>query len=99
MDLLENFGKRVVEVRHRQKLSREQLAKKSGLSTRFLADIEGGKGNLSLLKLTDLCKALEISPSLLLASLSSVNSMDSIFSMILQCDSGQLKELELWLKK
>jgi XRE family aerobic/anaerobic benzoate catabolism transcriptional regulator len=99
MQFLEAFGKRVLEIRHQKKLSREQLAKKSGLSSRFLADIEGGKGNLSLLKLTDLCKALEVSPSLLLASLSSVNSMDSIFSMIVQCDSGQLKELELWLKK
>jgi XRE family aerobic/anaerobic benzoate catabolism transcriptional regulator len=96
MEFLEQFGKRVTEARHQRKLSREQLATKSGLSARFLADVESGKGNLSILKLAALSKALEMTPSLLIPS---GNSNDSIFSMISECDPGQLKELELWLKK
>ena len=99
MKFLEEFGRRVAELRRQQKISREELAKRSGLSARFLADVESGTGNLSLNKLAGLCEGLNTRPSLLLAGLprSSGSLMDSILSMIAQCDASQMKELELWL--
>jgi len=40
-------------------MSRPDLAARSGLSVRFLARIEAGDGNISLLRLSHLAEALE----------------------------------------
>jgi len=100
MQLLKEFGLRVAELRRKQRISREELAKRSGLSSRFLADVEGGTGNLSLNKLAGLSKGLNTAPSLLLAGLTRDpgNSFDSILAMVARCDATQKKELQLWLK-
>jgi XRE family transcriptional regulator, aerobic/anaerobic benzoate catabolism transcriptional regulator len=94
MNLLNDFGSRVAKLRKQQGFSREELAKRSRLSVRFLADIESGKGNLSINKLAFLSEALQISPALLLAGVDS----DPVLSMVARCDSNQMKELQLWLK-
>ncbi|NIV19952.1 MAG: helix-turn-helix domain-containing protein, partial [Gammaproteobacteria bacterium] len=65
--LLANLARRVRQGRERRAWTRRDLALKSGLSLRFLADIESGRGNPSLRRLTDLAAALEIPvPTLLL---------------------------------
>ncbi len=43
------------------------LAQRSGLSLRFLSDVEAGRGNLSVLRLAALCGALETTPAEALA--------------------------------
>jgi len=98
MNFLKDFGMRVADLRKQQGLSREELARRSKLSARFLADVEAGRGNLSLNKLAGLSEALRIPPSLLLAGLDSRNSVDSALAMIARCDPTQMKELQLWLK-
>lgn len=45
---------------------RRELAERSGISVRFLADVETGRANPSLSKLFDLADALETSPEALL---------------------------------
>jgi XRE family aerobic/anaerobic benzoate catabolism transcriptional regulator len=98
MNLLKDFGTRVADLRKQRGLTREELARRSKLSARFLADVEGGKGNLSLNKLAALSEGLHISPSLLLAGLRPRNSTDSVLAMVAKCDPAQMKELQIWLK-
>jgi len=65
-DLLRNLGRRVRGLRRRRAWSRDQLALRSGLSTRFLARVESGQGNISVLRLDHLARALETTPDTLL---------------------------------
>jgi XRE family aerobic/anaerobic benzoate catabolism transcriptional regulator len=53
---------------HRERLgwSRRELAAHSGVSERFLAQLEGGDGNISLRRFADVAHALGTSPSALL---------------------------------
>src|ERR1051325_10692409 len=54
--------------RHRERLgwSRRELAAHSGVSERFLAQLETGDGNISLRRFADVARALGTSPSALL---------------------------------
>lgn len=56
--LLEGLAREVRRLRKLRGLSREALGKKTTISERFLADIETGRANPSLLVLHDLGKAL-----------------------------------------
>ena len=47
-------------------MTRKQLARDSGVSERYLAQIEGGDGNISVLVLGRLAKALNVSADVLL---------------------------------
>jgi XRE family transcriptional regulator, aerobic/anaerobic benzoate catabolism transcriptional regulator len=102
MDILIRFGRRVGELRRKKGFSRDDLARRARLSARFLADVETGRGNISINKLAGLCRALNTSPSLLLSGLvpygdAESKLYDSIQSMIHQCDRAQLKQLQQWL--
>jgi XRE family aerobic/anaerobic benzoate catabolism transcriptional regulator len=69
MDLLGQLGKRVTELRREKGVSREHLARKAGLSPRFLANVESGHGNIAFSRLNDLCGALEVSLATFVSSL------------------------------
>ena len=57
-ELLERVGLAVRAARRGHRLSRRSLAARSGVSERFLAQLESGRGNISLLRLEDLARAL-----------------------------------------
>ncbi|WP_374663452.1 helix-turn-helix transcriptional regulator [Ramlibacter sp.] len=57
---LAELGARVRAWRARRGMTRRQLAVDSGLSERFLADVEGGKGNVSINSLAAAARALNI---------------------------------------
>jgi XRE family transcriptional regulator, aerobic/anaerobic benzoate catabolism transcriptional regulator len=57
---LPDLGARVRAWRARRGMTRKQLAADSGLSERFLADVEGGKGNVSINSLEAAARALNI---------------------------------------
>ncbi|MCI0414357.1 helix-turn-helix domain-containing protein [bacterium] len=104
MNILSELGTRVSDLRRQKGISRKELARRAHLSVRFLADVESGRGNISLNRLAGLCKALNIPPSLLLSGIwrmqgadSRSRLLDSIFSMMNRCDAKQLKELYQWL--
>ena len=59
-DLLERVGQAVRGWRRVRGLSRRALAEASGISARFLADLEAGEGNISLRRLDDLARALNL---------------------------------------
>jgi len=65
-DPLKLLGDRVRQARARRGMTRKQLARDSGVSERYLAQIEGGKGNISVLVLRRLAKALNVSVDVLL---------------------------------
>src|SRR5688500_14079938 len=65
-ELLAALGARVRAHREESGVTREALARASGLSARFLAALEGGTGNISVGRLLDLARALGTTPSALL---------------------------------
>jgi XRE family aerobic/anaerobic benzoate catabolism transcriptional regulator len=58
---LGGLGSRVRAWRARRGMTRKALAADSGLSERFLADVESGKGNVSINSLESVARALNIS--------------------------------------
>ena len=64
--LLGAIGAAVRRSRESRGLTRRQLAKKSGVSERFLANLETGQGNISVARLHDVARALGTSAGELL---------------------------------
>jgi XRE family aerobic/anaerobic benzoate catabolism transcriptional regulator len=62
MTLLAALAERVRGRREQRGWSRAELARRSGLSERFLARVESGDGNISVLRLESLAYALETTP-------------------------------------
>ena len=66
LDPLRLLGDRVRQARARRGMTRKLLARHSRVSERYLAQIETGKGNISVLVLRRLAKALNVSVEILL---------------------------------
>jgi len=67
--LLDALGRRVRQKRLRESLTLRELAGRAGLSTRFLMDVEAGRGNISVRRLAAIAAALGTSlPDLLAAT-------------------------------
>jgi len=112
MDTLRQFGRRIAELRQAKGKTRKQLAEETGLSVRFLADVEAGCGNIALSRLLDLCRALGTPLPLLAAGAlegaperrrTAPRSPDtlrlSVLALLARCDKRQLEELRLWLSR
>jgi len=59
-DLLKVLGERVRQARARRGMTRKLLARDSGVSERYLAQIETGQGNISILLLLQIARALDL---------------------------------------
>jgi XRE family transcriptional regulator, aerobic/anaerobic benzoate catabolism transcriptional regulator len=68
MTFLEAVGAAVRAQRERKAWSRRELAEQSGVSERFLAQLEAGDGNISLRRFAEVAHALGTSPQALLAT-------------------------------
>ena len=73
-DYLVALGDRVREARSRRGQSRKALALDSGVSERYLAQLEAGQGNVSILLLRQIALALEVPLTELLAEGSDENA-------------------------
>ena len=62
------IGKNIQAVRMQQKLSREALAERSGLSANFIGNIERGEKAVSLDSFTSIANGLGVSADVLLGS-------------------------------
>ena len=60
--LLQALARRVRRLREARHWSRDELARRSGLSVRFLARVESGDGNISVLRLEAVARALDTTP-------------------------------------
>ena len=58
-DYLRLLGERVREMRARRGMTRKILARDSGVSERYLAQLESGQGNISILRLRQIAQALD----------------------------------------
>jgi|ERR1700723_239491 XRE family transcriptional regulator, aerobic/anaerobic benzoate catabolism transcriptional regulator len=67
LEALKTLGDSVRQTRTRRGMTRKVLARDSGVSERYLAQIELGKGNTSILVLRRLAQALDVSLNLLLS--------------------------------
>jgi len=67
VSFLEAVGAQVRSQRERRGWSRRELAAASGVSERFLAQLEGGEGNISLRRFAEVAHALGTTPAALLA--------------------------------
>src|SRR6516165_9512689 len=59
-DYLGLLGERVREARARRGMTRKVLARDSGVSERYLAQLESGLGNVSILLLRQIARALDM---------------------------------------
>ncbi len=60
MDIREQFGNRLTELRKERKMTQDKLAELSGLTRVYISGIEQGKRNVSLEVIDKLAEALEI---------------------------------------
>ena len=65
--MLRQIGERVRALRDSMAIPRRALAEMSGVSERFLAQLESGIGNISVARLADVAHALKSTPAALLA--------------------------------
>ncbi len=73
-DLLEDLGRGARALRAERGLTLKELARRSGLSPRFLVQVESGQGNISVRKLAALARALETTASAMLGGAASSGS-------------------------
>jgi XRE family aerobic/anaerobic benzoate catabolism transcriptional regulator len=66
-DVLLSLGRRTRAQRVARGLTLREVAEHSGISPRFLVQLEAGQGNISVRRLADVARALETSPAALLA--------------------------------
>ena len=66
---LSSVGARVRALRESRQMSRRELSERCGVSERFLAQLETGRGNISLARFADVAAALGVAPAALLGEL------------------------------
>src|SRR5690349_18522467 len=57
-DFLQALGERLRVMRARRDMSRRELSRRSGISERYIAQIEAGKGNVSIMLLLRIAHAV-----------------------------------------
>ena len=67
-DLLQALGHRARARRLERGWTLREVAERSGLSPRFLVQLEAGRGNISVRRLADVARALDLTPAALLAA-------------------------------
>jgi XRE family transcriptional regulator, aerobic/anaerobic benzoate catabolism transcriptional regulator len=65
-DLLRSLGQRARARRLERGWTLREVAERSGVSARFLVQLEAGRGNISVLRLADVARALEVTPASLI---------------------------------
>lgn len=88
---LSELGARIRAWRARRGMTRKQLAADSGLSERFLADVESGKGNVSINSLEAAARALNITLLDLLQD-APRPALARLHGLLARLDDGQLDQ-------
>jgi XRE family aerobic/anaerobic benzoate catabolism transcriptional regulator len=105
---LGGIGARVRSLREARGLTQRGLAERSGVSPRYLAQLEAGDANISVERLADVARVLHTTPSALLDGRSSGSSArddeegsmarTAIDGILDERDAGELKEVRRWLE-
>src|SRR5215472_11202130 len=104
-ELLAAVGARVRALRESQGLTQRNLADKSGVSARFLAQLEAGDGNISLERFDAVARALATSPAALLDPRAHLEGDDdrkqqraAVGELLDRRSSSELVEVRRWLE-
>jgi XRE family aerobic/anaerobic benzoate catabolism transcriptional regulator len=97
--LLKRLGGRVAQERAERGYSRAELAQRSGLSLRFLAQLEAGQANISMQRLDEVAAALELPLTHLLQqrSTSAPQLPPEIAALLEGRTAGEIHEVADWL--
>ncbi len=97
---LEALGQNVRTLRRAQGLTLRDLAAKSGVSERFLSDVEGGRGNVSIGRLVAIARALGTDAPGLLAQGGQVDNprLEALSGALSRLGTGELEEVERWVR-
>lgn len=68
-EILTALGRRARALRLEQGRTLREVAERSGLSPRYLVQLEAGRGNISVKRLADVARALDTTPASLLSAL------------------------------
>jgi XRE family transcriptional regulator, aerobic/anaerobic benzoate catabolism transcriptional regulator len=97
---LENLGKKVRTLRLASGRSILELAREADLSPRFLAQLEAGRGNISVARLSRLAEALDESlHSLIPTRKEEVSLRSQVWELVENCPVEDLEELYNWLSR
>lgn len=91
------LGQRVRSARAARGMTRKILARDSGVSERYLAQLEAGRGNVSVLVLLQVAGAMAMPVDLLLRETETADQRAAI-DLIARMGSGELKETVEWLR-
>ncbi|MBW6494456.1 MAG: helix-turn-helix transcriptional regulator [Burkholderiaceae bacterium] len=89
---LERLGARVRQRREALGLTRRRLAEESGVSERYLAQLELGSGNASVLLIRRLAQALEVAPEMILLDTPAGSATAQIFAVLRYLDPATLAQ-------
>jgi XRE family aerobic/anaerobic benzoate catabolism transcriptional regulator len=81
-EILTALGHHARELRRQRRLTLRELADRSGLSLRFLLDVEAGRGNISVRRLAALASALGASPADLLAPIDARPDRNHVIALL-----------------
>jgi len=81
-ELLSGIGSRVRSERIAKGWTIREIAARSGVSTRFLSDLETGKGNISVARLADVARALDVSLGSLLPTGTDKESRNAVVALV-----------------
>src|SRR5262245_45247383 len=101
--MLKAVGARVRALRDGQAMPRRTLAEMSGVSSRFLAALESGQGNISVARLADVALALKSTPAAILASPAAEGPVGAELQVAIDAllegrTEGELREVRAWLE-
>jgi len=76
----------------------KEVAERSGVSPRFLSDLEAGRGNISVARLAEVARALSVPlVQLLPPETGSGSTLERVVALVDRCTEADLEELSLWL--
>ncbi|MBI2816149.1 MAG: helix-turn-helix domain-containing protein [Acidobacteria bacterium] len=95
---LKTLGQRIRALRLATGWSIDRLARQSELSPRFLSEIEAGRGNVSVARLSQIAHALEQPiQNLIPAAKDDISLRGRIWELLQDCQTKDLDELYTWL--
>ena len=96
--LLLEIGQRVRASRNGTGWTMREVGERSGVSPRFLSDLEAGRGNISVARLADVARALGVPLlKLLPPDTGSGSSLERVIALVDRCTDEDLEELSAWL--
>jgi XRE family transcriptional regulator, aerobic/anaerobic benzoate catabolism transcriptional regulator len=105
--LLAEVGHRVRALREARGMTQRTLADRSGVSPRYLAQLEAGDANISVERLADVCRVLGSTPAAILEGrpangdvrdAEARSLLSGVQSILQERDASELREVKRWLE-